>query len=182
MLIEAEAAQQAVETLRAEPRGSVRITCPVTLLHVHIGPMLARFMARYHGVTLHLEATNRRVDVVGEGVDVAIRVRPRPIEDSDLVMRVLADRGHRLVASPDLISRLGRLQAPSELSAWPGLSLVRTSISINGSSPGPGSESGSVFHAANGDHRYAGAARGGDGRRRRGAASFINGARSAGVR
>ncbi|MCS5873820.1 LysR family transcriptional regulator [Klebsiella pneumoniae subsp. pneumoniae] len=46
MLIEAEAAQQAVGTLRAEPRGSVRITCPVTLLHVHIGPMLARFMAR----------------------------------------------------------------------------------------------------------------------------------------
>ncbi len=123
MLIEAEAAQQAVETLRAEPRGSVRITCPVTLLHVHIGPMLARFMARYPGVTLHLEATNRRVDVVGEGVDVAIRVRPRPIEDSDLVMRVLADRGHRLVASPDLISRLGRPQAPSELSlagAQPG--------------------------------------------------------------
>ena len=114
MLIEAEAAQQAVETLRAEPRGSVRITCPVTLLHVHIGPMLARFMARYPGVTLHLEATNRRVDVVGEGIDVAIRVRPRPIEDSDLVMRVLADRGHRLVASPDLISRLGRPQAPSE--------------------------------------------------------------------
>lgn len=122
MLIEAEAAQQAVDTLRAEPRGSVRITCPVTLLHVHIGPMLARFMARYPGVTLHLEATNRRVDVVGEGIDVAIRVRPRPIEDSDLVMRVLADRGHRLVASPELISRLGRPQAPSELSAWPGLS------------------------------------------------------------
>ena len=123
MLIEAEAAQQAVDTLRAEPRGSVRITCPVTLLHVHIGPMLARFMARYPGVTLHLEATNRQVDVVGEGIDVAIRVRPRPIEDSDLVMRVLADRGHRLVASPELISRLGRPQAPSELSAWPGLSL-----------------------------------------------------------
>ncbi|VTM54266.1 LysR family transcriptional regulator [Klebsiella pneumoniae] len=41
------------------------------------------------------------MDVVGEGIDVAIRVRPRPIEDSDLVMRVLADRGHRLVASPD---------------------------------------------------------------------------------
>ncbi len=35
---------------------------------------------------------------------MAIRVRPRPIEDSDTVMRVLADRGHRLVASPDLIS------------------------------------------------------------------------------
>ncbi len=55
------------------------------------------------------------MDVVGEGIDVAIRVRPRPIEDSDPVMRVLADCGHRLVASPDPF-RLGRPQAPSELS------------------------------------------------------------------
>ena len=123
MLIEAEAAHQAVETLQSEPRGSVKLTCPVTLLHAHVGPMLARFMVRYPGVTLHLEATNRRVDVVGEGVDVAIRVRPRPFEDSDLVMRVLADRGHRLVASPALIARLGRPQAPAELSTWPGLSI-----------------------------------------------------------
>ncbi|MGK7384443.1 LysR substrate-binding domain-containing protein, partial [Salmonella enterica] len=69
---------------------------------VHIGPMLAKFMARYPEVTLQLEATNRRVDVVGEGLDVAIRVRPRPVEDSDQVMLVLADRGHRLFASPDL--------------------------------------------------------------------------------
>lgn len=47
MLIEAEAAEEAVAALQAEPRGVVRITCPVTLLHVHVGPMLARFMARY---------------------------------------------------------------------------------------------------------------------------------------
>ena len=138
MLIEAEAAQQAVETLRAEPRGSVRITCPVTLLHVHIGPMLARFMARYPGVTLHLEATNRRVDVVGEGIDVAIRVRPRPIEDSDLVMRVLADRGHRLVASPDLISRLGRPQAP-------GLSLGANKHQHKWQLTGPGGARAEVY-------------------------------------
>ena len=145
MLIEAEAAQQAVETLRAEPRGSVRITCPVTLLHVHIGPMLARFMARYPGVTLHLEATTRRVDVVREGIDVAIRVRPRPIEDSDLVMRVLADRGHRLVASPDLISRLGRPQAPSELSAWPGLSLGANKHQHKWQLTGPGGARAEVY-------------------------------------
>ncbi|EAX1655911.1 LysR family transcriptional regulator, partial [Salmonella enterica] len=91
---------------------------------VHIGPMLAKFMARYPDVSLQLEATNRRVDVVGEGVDVAIRVRPRPFEDSDLVMRVLADRGHRLFASPDLIARMGSPSAPAELSHWPGLSLA----------------------------------------------------------
>ena len=66
MLIEAEAAQQAVETLSSEPRGSVKLTCPVTLLHAHVGPMLARFMLRYPGVNVQLEATNRRVDVVGD--------------------------------------------------------------------------------------------------------------------
>lgn len=55
---------------------------------------------------------------------MAIRVRPRPFEDSDLVMRVLADRGHRLFASPDLIARMGIPSAPAELSHWPGLSLA----------------------------------------------------------
>ena len=122
MLVEAEAAQDAVATLQSEPRGTVRIVCPVTLLHVHVGPMLARFMVRFPGVNVQLEATNRRVDVVAEGVDVAIRVRPRPFEDSDLVMRVLADRGHRLVASPELVARMGKPLAPASLGSWPGLS------------------------------------------------------------
>lgn len=124
MLIEAEAAQEAIAMLQAEPRGSVRITCPVTLLHVHVGPMLARFMLRYPGVQIQLEATNRRVDLVAEGVDIAIRVRPRPFDDSDLVMRVLADRGHCLVASPELVASLGKPQTPDELSRWPGLSMA----------------------------------------------------------
>lgn len=123
MMVEAEAAEEAVAALQAEPRGVVRITCPITLLHVHVGPMLARFMARYPGISLQLEATNRRVDLMGEGVDIAIRVRPRPFDDSDLVLRVLADRGHCLVAGPALIQRLGEPVVPSELSAWPGLSM-----------------------------------------------------------
>jgi len=123
MLIEAEAAQQAVETLQTEPCGTLKIACPITLLHVHIGPMLARFMQRYPNVTVLLESTNRRVDVVGEGIDVAIRVRPRPFDDSDLVMKVLADRGHRLVASPALVERMGRPGSPAELNQWPGLSI-----------------------------------------------------------
>ena len=123
MMVEAEAAEEAVAALQAEPRGVVRITCPITLLHVHVGPMLARFMARYPGINLQLEATNRRVDLVGEGVDIAIRVRPRPFDDSDLVLRVLADRGHCLVAGPALIQRMGEPVVPSELSAWPGLSM-----------------------------------------------------------
>ena len=95
MLVEAQAAQDAIAALQVEPRGVVKLTCPVTLLHVHIGPMLARFMARYPDVSVQLEATNRRVDVVGEGLDVAIRVRPRPFEDSDLVSLASGKHVHR---------------------------------------------------------------------------------------
>ncbi|WP_409525559.1 LysR family transcriptional regulator [Nitrincola sp. MINF-07-Sa-05] len=122
MLIEAEAAQESIDTLRAAPRGIIKLTCPVGLLHFHVGAMLADFMAQCPHVTVHLEATNRRVDVINEGVDIAIRVRPLPLEDSDLVMRVLSDRGQCLVASPSLVEHLGMPDCPEDLSQWPSLS------------------------------------------------------------
>lgn len=121
MLVEAEAAQAAIDTVHAEPCGVIRLACPVALLHAHVGGMLADFMLRYPRVTLHLEATNRRVDLLGEGVDVAIRVRPPPLEDSDLVMRVLSDRGQCLVASPALIQQFNAPVVPADLTGYPSL-------------------------------------------------------------
>jgi DNA-binding transcriptional LysR family regulator len=123
MLVEAEAAQEAVDTLKAEPRGVIRMTCPTPLVHAHVGVMLADFMARYPHITVQMEATNRRVDLVSESVDVALRVRPAPLQNSDLAMRVLADRVQCLVASPSLIQRYGFPAAPAELSNWPSLGL-----------------------------------------------------------
>lgn len=121
MLVEAESAQEAIAAVRAEPSGVVRLTCPVGLLHVNVGPMLADFMVLHPKVHVHLEASNRRVDLVAEGIDVAIRVRPLPLEDSDLVVRPLADRGICLVASPALLARLGTPTAPAQLAHWPSL-------------------------------------------------------------
>ena len=72
MLIEAESAQEVIEHNHAEPRGLIRMTCPIALLHAHIGDMLAEFLVKYPQVTVHMEASNRRVDVVAEGVDLAI--------------------------------------------------------------------------------------------------------------
>jgi len=123
MMIEAEAAQEAIDSLRAEPRGVIRLACPITLLHVHIGEMLAQFMARYPHVTVQLEETNRQVDVLNENVDIAIRVRPLPLEDSDLVMRKLADRSMCLVASPALVAQYGAPASPADLQPWPSLAL-----------------------------------------------------------
>ncbi|SHG13884.1 DNA-binding transcriptional regulator, LysR family [Microbulbifer donghaiensis] len=123
MLIEAEAAQEAIEMTRAEPQGLLRVSCPVALLHSLVGEMLAEFLAMYPRVNLHLEATNRRVDPLEEAIDIAIRVRPPPLEDSGLVMRVLSDRGQCLAASPALLAQMGQPTTPHDLEAWPSLAL-----------------------------------------------------------
>ena len=123
MLVEAEAAQEAVEFVHAEPCGTIKVTCPVALLHVHIGPALAKFMSKYPKINVHLEATNRRVDLVAEGVDVAIRVRPAPLDNSELILKFFSERGICLLASPSLIEKNSMPRNPNELSNWPSLGL-----------------------------------------------------------
>ncbi|MBM2774978.1 LysR family transcriptional regulator [Burkholderia territorii] len=121
MLVEADAADEAIALLHEEPRGIVRVSCPVVLLDSLVGAMIAAFMVACPRVEIHLEATNRRVDVVGEGIDVAIRVRPPPLEDSDLALRVLAERGQCLVASPALLREHGVPAVPADLIRLPSL-------------------------------------------------------------
>jgi DNA-binding transcriptional LysR family regulator len=121
MLVQAESADEVIAMTHAEPRGVVRMTCPVALLDGRVGDMIADFMLRHPLVQIHVEETNRRVDVLAEGIDVAIRVRPPPLEDTDLVMRVYSDRGQCLVASPGLLQRLGVPTCPDELSRFPSL-------------------------------------------------------------
>lgn len=123
MLVEAEAAQEAIELTRSEPRGIVRVACPVALLDTRVGEMIAAFLAQCPGVEIQLDATNRRVDLIAEGIDIAIRVRPPPLQDTELVMRVLAERSQCLVASPSLIERLGLPQVPADLAALPSMEL-----------------------------------------------------------
>ena len=125
LLVQAEAAEEAIETMRSEPCGTVRLSCPVALLDARVADMLSAYQNRYPQVELHLEATNRRVDVIEEGFDIAIRVRPPPLEDSDLVLRTLADRGQCLVASPELLKSHGRPEVPADLAGLPSLALGR---------------------------------------------------------
>ncbi|MGA9422967.1 MAG: LysR family transcriptional regulator [Rhodanobacteraceae bacterium] len=121
MLIEAQAAQETIDLTRSEPRGIVRVACPVTLLHADVGPMIADFMVTNPGVFVHLEATNRRVDLIAERVDVAIRARPPPLEDSELVMKVLAERAWCLVASPNCLATHKAPAVPADLNGIPSV-------------------------------------------------------------
>lgn len=121
MMIEAQAAQDAIALTHAKPCGVVRMSCPVALLHAHVGRMLAQFLMENPAVAIHLEATNRRVSLVSEGFALAIRVRPPPLEDSDLVLRVLSNRSQSLVASPALLAKHGTPARPADLAALPSL-------------------------------------------------------------
>src|SRR3546814_5766172 len=71
---EAEAAAAAVAQVQTEPRGVIRVVCPVTLVQTVIGPMLSDYQARHPLVQVHMQVSNRVVDLVEEGVDVALRV------------------------------------------------------------------------------------------------------------
>jgi DNA-binding transcriptional LysR family regulator len=115
MLGEAEAAVAAVEFARAEPRGIVRLSCPVALAQNPLAGLLPEFFARYPAVRLLIHATNRRVDVLNEGFDLALRVRTRPSGEDGLVMRSFGEARELLVASREYLDRTGRPQRPEEL-------------------------------------------------------------------
>ncbi len=121
VLVEADAAQTIIESSHAEPCGTVRLSCPIALLHTHVGQMLVAFAAKFPRVNVQLVGMNRLVDVVAEGLDIALRVRPLPLEDSDLSMRVLGYAVQYLVASPSLIEKHGLPNSPADLASWPSL-------------------------------------------------------------
>jgi len=123
MLVEANAAQEAIERSRSSPRGRVRVSAPPALVCFEVGPMIARYMAANPRVTVELESTSRRVDVIGEGVDVALRVRFPPFEQSELVMRTLAESAQRMVVSPKLVEGSALPLVPVDLGGLPSLDL-----------------------------------------------------------
>lgn len=115
MRSEASAADEAVLKVQAEPRGTVRVTCPITLAQGVLGEMIPRFMNEHPQVRIEMEVTNRVVDLVEEGVDVALRVRSTLDGSASLVVKKLSISTGVLVASPALLQRQGRPQVPADL-------------------------------------------------------------------
>lgn len=112
---EAEAAAAVVASIQTEPRGPVRVTCPVTLAQTIIGPLLPAFLKAHPQVELQMQITNRPVDVIDEGVDVALRVRASLEDSATLVVKHLGLSRTVLVASRDLLALRGRPAHPSDL-------------------------------------------------------------------
>lgn len=123
VLEEAQAAQDAVEELRAEPRGVVRLSCPVSMAQTVLSHILPEFMQLYPKVQVRVLSNNRRVDLINEGFDLAIRVRSKLDTDANMVVRSFSQSRILPVASPALLKTYGYPEHPDDLSRLPALTM-----------------------------------------------------------
>jgi len=112
---EAEAAEETLAISLTEPQGTIRVTCPVTLAQSTISHLTPLFLARHPKVRIDMQVTNRVVDLVQEGVDVALRVRPSLDDSGSLVVKKLGMSHSLLVASPSQLQRQGRPKSVDDL-------------------------------------------------------------------
>lgn len=120
-LIEAEAAEDAVRSRASEPSGTVRITASVPTAQFDLAPHLPRLARLYPRLHLQLDVTDRFVDVVQEGYDIAVRSHFAPLPDSGLVQRRARVNPIVLVASPDYLAQRGTPDTPEALAQHDGL-------------------------------------------------------------
>jgi DNA-binding transcriptional LysR family regulator len=122
LLDRARAALDAVEDAESAVRqsgqalsGRLRVCAPVTFARLHIVPRLPAFLAAHPSLELDLVLDDRRIDLVEEGIDLAVRAGP--LTDSSLVARRLGTTDRVLVATPRYWDQVGRPATPSDLSA-----------------------------------------------------------------
>ncbi len=113
IVAEAEEAELAVSHLQATPRGTLRISAPVSFGNLHLAPALPDFLRRHRELRVDIGLADRMVDLIEEGYDLAVRIGALP--DSSLIARRIADNHLVVCASPDYWRRRGRPSDPRDL-------------------------------------------------------------------
>lgn len=121
IVVQAETVEAVVRGRLAEPNGTVRLTISATTAQVAFAALLPRLAKSYPKVRIVMHATNRYVDLIHEGFDVAVRAHYAPLPDSDLVQRRLGAAPVYLIASPDYLARSGTPRHPAEIERHDGL-------------------------------------------------------------
>ena len=114
------------EQRQAAPSGRLRVSMPSDFANLLLVDSLAAFMALHPAISLELDLSPRRVDLLGEGFDVAIRMGDLP-DDALLVASKLAVFTHGLYASPDYLAEHGDPQSPDDLARHAAVRLMRGS-------------------------------------------------------
>jgi DNA-binding transcriptional LysR family regulator len=118
MLAEAQAAVNVVQQLRSSPRGTVRVSVPVTVSQTLLSRVLPEFLHRYPEVRVVMRVTNRVVDLYEDSIDVALRVRSEPPESANIVARPLWRTEQMLVGAPSLLTQNAPPLVPADLTRF----------------------------------------------------------------
>ncbi|PKF48906.1 LysR family transcriptional regulator [Enterovibrio nigricans] len=113
ILADLDEAETAVRSDITQLKGHIRLSVPVAFGRLVLTPLLPKFFAHYPNISIEIMASDRHVDLIGEGIDLAIRAKQ--LEDSALIARHLMDNELKLYASPDYIQRMGKPIKPSDL-------------------------------------------------------------------
>ncbi|EHL23435.1 MULTISPECIES: LysR family transcriptional regulator [unclassified Acidovorax] len=111
----AQAAADTVAQVQTKPRGTIRVSCPVTLAQTVVAELIPRFLAQYPEVRIDMLVSNRAVNLVEEGIDVALRVRASVDDSGSMVVKRLDTTTQILVASPELLIRQGTPETLDDL-------------------------------------------------------------------
>ncbi len=120
IIADAEEAELAVTRMQAAPRGRLRVTLPLSF--GFLGTLVAEFCERHREVEVELLCTDRVVDLVEEGYDVAIRAGK--LADSALMARNLGSMRRIIVASPRYVKQAGAVNSPQQLEGHPCLAFT----------------------------------------------------------
>lgn len=120
MVVEAEAAETVIQGRLAEPSGVVRITASVPTVQMGLAALLPRIASAFPRVQIVLDASDRFVDVVQEGYDIALRTHLGPLPDSGLVQRRILRESIWLVAAPATMAGV-RADDPDAVSGLDGI-------------------------------------------------------------
>ena len=124
LLEETEAASAMALHRQGVPRGVLRVSMPPDFVELDLTPFLLQFAASYPEVRLELDLSPRRVDLLAERFDLAVRVASRLPDDSTLVARKLCELANGLYASPAYLARYGIPEKPQDLLEHIGLRLI----------------------------------------------------------
>jgi DNA-binding transcriptional LysR family regulator len=125
LLESSHCAEEAMRQRLAEPSGIIRITSPVEISQYLLREALPRFLSLHPKVTIQENATDRLVDIVGEGFDLALRGHSSRLQDSELVQRPIAEAPWCLFAGPGYLERHSEPDDPECLGLHSIVSIVR---------------------------------------------------------
>src|SRR6201991_4500432 len=127
ILADVEEAESSAEGERTRPTGRLVVSAPIGFGRLHVSPLMSQYLARYPEVTAELRLTDRVVNLVEDGVDLAVRIGHLP--DSSLVARHVGEMRRIVVASPDYLKAHGEPQTPEDVASHQTIKFSATAAS-----------------------------------------------------